>query len=91
VEVLLSQLVSLKSLNLKLYGSEEEVIYDKLVDPRALTAISPRADIPKVFCPKLEEITTMGLNGKNMKALIIARRDAGAPLKKDPYGDKPRK
>jgi hypothetical protein len=90
VEILLSELVSLTSLHLKLFGDEEEVIYDKLVDPWASrlgpafcsTTLSPRIEIPKVFCPKLEEITTTGLNGKSVKALIIARRDAGVPLKR---------
>jgi hypothetical protein len=83
VEALLSQLVSLQSLNLKIYGPEEEVIYDKLVNPQAPTTMSRGVvDLPKLFCPKLEEITTTGLDAKGMKALIIARRDAGAPLKR---------
>jgi len=83
VESLLSQLVSLKSLNLKICGPEEEVIYDKLVNPQARTWMSGSlVDIPKKFCPKLEEITTTGLDGESIKALVIARRDAGVPLKK---------
>lgn len=90
VEILLSQLSSLQSLNLKLFGADEEVIYEKLVDPWSLRigpassslTHSPRVDIPKVFCPKLEEITTVGLNGPSIKTLVIARRDAGAPLKR---------
>ena len=90
VEILMSQLTSLKSLNLKLFGAEEETIYEKLVNPWAYrigpasssTTSSPPVDIPKVFCPKLEEILTTGLSIKEMKALILARRDAGAPLKR---------
>jgi len=83
VESFLTQLLSLKSLNLKIFGPEEEAIYDKLLDPQARKWMSgPLVDIPKIFCPKLEEITTTGLDGGSIKALIIARRDAGAPLKK---------
>ena len=97
VEALLSQLTAVKTLNLKFFSEEEEAIYAKLIDPVALrfeyvshnnfapsfsSPLMPLEELPKVFCPHLEEITTSGLEGKQLKALIIARRDAGAPLKK---------
>jgi hypothetical protein len=89
VEILLSHLTSLTSLNLSnIYFSEEWLIFDKLIDswakrPSSTTTSGPLVDIPKVFCPKLEKISTKGLNSKSMKVLIIARRNAGAPLKRD--------
>lgn len=95
VEVLLSQLTSLKTLNLNIFSEEEEAIYAKLVDPLAYryesandfyasfsTPSMSLEELPKVFCPHIEEITTSGLDGEQLKTLIIARRDAGAPLKR---------
>ena len=88
VEVLLSQLTVLQSLKLKLFGPEEEVIFAKLIEPRASTIGSAR-DTPatpsevlrKVFCPKLEELTT-SVETDDLKCLITSRREAGAPLKR---------
>ena len=82
VEVLLTQLISLKSLNLQPSGRLDEVICDALVNPWVLP-IGPASvvDIPEIFCPKLEEIT-MRLDDESAKALITGRRDAGVPLKR---------
>lgn len=88
VEVLLSQLTALQSLNLKLFSEEEEVIFAKLIEPSAETVGSaltipaaPSTVLPKVFCPRLEELTT-SVEADDLKSLIVSRRFAGAPLKR---------
>lgn len=80
VEVLLSQLISLKSLNLQPSGRIDEIICDALLDPIGPTSV----DSPEFFCPKLEEIAT-SLDDETAKALIIGRRNAGLPLKRIRY------
>ena len=82
VKVLLSELRSLICLNLQPSMSVAEVICDALVDPSVLAIGQASDDLPNIFCPNLEEITTCHLDEKGAKALVAGRRDAGVPLKK---------
>jgi len=103
VEALLSKLTQLKTLNLKVPGPEELVIYEKLMDPAACrpenapttappssspispsapTALIPLDQLPKAFCPKLENLTTTNLEGHQLRPLLAARIKLGVPIKK---------
>ncbi|KAJ3509523.1 hypothetical protein NLJ89_g5178 [Agrocybe chaxingu] len=90
VEGLLGQLKALKSFNLKVVGQEEHVIFQKLMDtgagrPSNATSESDSGrfgELPKLFCPLLESITTTEVPGEEIKRLVAARRTLGVPLKK---------
>jgi len=112
-EAFLGQLVNLRSLNIKVVGPEEALIFQKLIDPQAtpspdsaiatgdnpltpLVAAPPsegnlaprpaagsssKPNLPNIFCPKLEAITTDQVDGPELKALVTKRRELGVPLK----------
>ncbi|KAF8908889.1 hypothetical protein CPB84DRAFT_1724676 [Gymnopilus junonius] len=93
-EALLGQLVNLKSLNIKVVGPEEALIFHKLIDPQATqpppdSAAAPqpaagsssRSDLARIFCPKLEAFTANQVDGAELRILVTKRRELGAPLK----------
>ncbi|KAF8817030.1 hypothetical protein BYT27DRAFT_7204821 [Phlegmacium glaucopus] len=86
VEAMLQQLTDLKALDLKCFGSEERVIFRKLIDPsagrkkRGETKIDAQP-LPKIFCPALETLTVSLVSGHRVKTLVMARKIAGVPLK----------
>ena len=82
VELLLAQLVALKTLQIEsLYPQENATIVEKLTMPAATRSESPNSS-DEVFCPKLEELAVSEWNGEKLRAIINARRNAGVPLKK---------
>jgi len=84
VEAMLQQLTDLKVLHLKCYGTEELVIFKKLIDPstgRTKGEETVAQTLPKIFCPALETLTISIVRGSQIKALVMARKIAGAPLK----------
>ena len=83
MEIFLSQLTALKSLSIPTFGEEEEMIFEKIIDPTSLRcAETVMGGLPGVFCPQLEEVIIGGCDGGRLKKFIISRRDAGAPLKR---------
>ncbi|KAF8158400.1 hypothetical protein B0H34DRAFT_789290 [Crassisporium funariophilum] len=92
VEAMLDQLAGLKSFNLKCFGEEEAVFFDKLINPSAgrpsLTSPHPPfatpylKALPKLFCPLLESMTTVSVTGAQVKLLVQTRKTLGAPIKK---------
>lgn len=88
VEAMLKQLTELKVLDLKCFGSEELVFFKKLIDPLARRKKQEDAQnkaiastLPKIFCPVLETLTISLVRDSQIKALVMARKAAGAPLK----------
>jgi hypothetical protein len=80
VEVMLVELILLKSLYLQTCRGEDEMICDALIGgavPIGQAAVDP----PTIYCPKLEEIAS-SLDEKRVKALIAGRQDAGVPLRR---------
>ena len=88
IEAMLKQLTNLKVFELNCFGSEELLIFRKLIDPMAgrkkkgETQNSAVAQtLPKIFCPLLETFTVSSVNDSKIKSLVMARKVAGAPLK----------
>ena len=88
IEAMLKQLTNLKVFELNCFGSEELVIFKKLIDPMAgrkkqgETQINAVAQtLPKIFCPLLETFTVTSVSESRIKSLVMARKTAGAPLK----------
>ena len=88
IEAMLKQLTSLKAFELNCFGTEELVIFRKLIDPLAgrrkqgETHINSVAQtLPKIFCPLLETLTVTSVSESRIKSLVMARKIAGAPLK----------
>ena len=88
IEAMLKQLTNLKEFELDCFGSEELLIFRKLVDPMAghekkgeaqISAIAQT--LPKIFCPLLETFTVTSVSDSQIKSLVEARKVAGAPLK----------
>ena len=88
IEEMLKQLTNLKAFELNCFGSEELVIFRKLIDPMAgrmkkgesqVSAVAQA--LPKIFCPLLETFTVMSVSESRIKRLVMARKVAGAPLK----------
>lgn len=96
VEAIYTQLTKLVSLNLKVVGAEEQVFFEKLVDPSfgrptSGESSSNAADsssasrlpaLPSVFCPQLVNVTTNSVDGSLLRKLVEARKAAGVPLKR---------
>jgi hypothetical protein len=76
-ELFLDQLVGLQTLNLNCTGEEEEMFFELLWRP-----LAPIAGPPKIYCPNLHTIWTIGVVGEQMKTFIEARKAAGVPIKK---------
>jgi len=86
VEAMLKQLTNLKVFELNCFGTEEMVIFRKLIDPMAgrkkpgqIKAVAQT--LPKVFCPLLETFTVTSVSESRIKSLVLARKTAGVPLK----------
>ena len=89
IEAMLKQLANLKVFELNCFGTEELVIFKKLIDPMAgrkkqgettqINAVSQT--LPKIFCPLLETFTVTSVSESRIKSLVMARKLAGAPLK----------
>jgi hypothetical protein len=87
-EAMLKQLTNLKVFELDCFGSEEMVIFRKLIDPMAGHKKKEEAQIsaiaktlPNFFCPLLETFTVTSVSESGIKRLVMARKVAGAPLK----------
>ena len=86
-DAMLRQLTDLKTLHLECFGREELVIFKKLIDPSAgrrkkeAQAETVPQTVPKIFCPLLETLTVARVSASQLKALVTARKNAGAPLK----------
>jgi len=84
-EAMLKQLTNLKVFELNCFGSEELVIFKKLIDPLAGRKRQGETHItqtlPKIFCPLLETLTVTSVSESRIKSLVLAREIAGAPLK----------
>jgi hypothetical protein len=89
VEAMLKQLTNMKVFELNCFGSEELVIFRKLVDPMAGRKKQGETQInaaiaqtlPKIFCPLLETFTVTSVSESRIKSLVMARKMAGVPLK----------
>ena len=82
VEAMLQQLQKLCILHLNCSGSEEVLIFKKLIDPLAGRKKNRDALIPpKIFCPRLKYLTVTVVSDSQLKALVTARKNAGVPLK----------
>ena len=88
IEAMLKQLTNLKVFELNCFGSEELVIFRKLVDPLAGRKRQGETHVntitqtlPKIFCPLLETLTVTSVSEARIKSLVLARKNAGAPLK----------
>ncbi len=95
-DLFLDQLANLKSLNIKLVGDEEDILFEKLVDPtrtvpwhvRTGSEATPPTSaaaaagfkLPAVFCSKLDTLTTNEADGARVQELVAARKAVGVPL-----------
>ncbi|KAF5369445.1 hypothetical protein D9758_002646 [Tetrapyrgos nigripes] len=73
-EMMLEQLANIHSINLNCNGDEEE-FFDKLME----TSTSGSGQMV-VYCPRLVNIATNGIDGKQMKKFVEVRKAAGAPI-----------
>ena len=82
VEAMLQQLKKLCILHLNCSGLEETMIFKKLINPLAGRKKKRDGLIPpKIFCPRLKYLTVTLVSDSQLKALVTARKSAGAPLK----------
>ena len=82
VEAMLRQLKKLCVLHLDCSRLEVLMIFKKLIDPLAGRKKKKDALIPpKIFCPRLKYLTVTLVSDSQLKALVTARKNAGAPLK----------
>ena len=89
VEAILEQLMELKVLYLKCFGSEEMVFFKKLINPSAGRKKQGKTQIntgentlSKIFCPVLETLAIIPVRSESeIKTLVRARKAGGAPLK----------
>ncbi|KAK7056759.1 hypothetical protein VNI00_002476 [Paramarasmius palmivorus] len=77
-ETMLEQLVNLKTFNLNCSDEEEEEFFKLLMKLNNSDPASPTV----LYCPNLSAIYTTGIDGKDMKAFVEARRRGGVPLTK---------
>ncbi|KXN88239.1 hypothetical protein AN958_07698 [Leucoagaricus sp. SymC.cos] len=81
VDKMLDQLTNLKCFNLNCAG-EGELFFEALLRTTSGSHANSSATGKKVYCPQLEEITTTGITGTQMKEFVVARAKAGLTLKK---------
>lgn len=75
VDKFYAQLAGLKTLNL----NAEDVYFEKLLKPGKTTELGSSVGI---YCPQLHTVTLTGVDGKEIRELVEARKAAGHPLKK---------
>ncbi|KAG7088466.1 hypothetical protein E1B28_012455 [Marasmius oreades] len=82
-EAMLEQLVNLKIINLNCCDEEEVEFFDLIKKMKPSPDGNYETPGPSVlYCPNLISIYTTGIDGKQMKAFIEARRQGGVPVKR---------
>ncbi|KAJ4482169.1 hypothetical protein J3R30DRAFT_3286304 [Lentinula aciculospora] len=79
-QLMLEQLVNLKSICLNCVGDEEE-FFTRLMELKATPSESGTTH-SVVFCPHLNTLMTTGVDGTTMRKFVEARKQGGAPLSK---------
>ncbi|KAF9527600.1 hypothetical protein CPB83DRAFT_856071 [Crepidotus variabilis] len=55
---------------------------EMLCDPAPSELLKPEDQLPKMFCPALEEVTTVYVDSNDLKDLVAKRKELGTPLKR---------
>jgi hypothetical protein len=84
VENMLDELRNLKSLNLNCQGEGEQFFETLLKATTSSSSESGSSSAPgkKVYCPTLKEITTAGIEGRQLREFVEGRTKAGAPIER---------
>ncbi|KAJ4000408.1 hypothetical protein F5050DRAFT_1731399 [Lentinula boryana] len=81
-QLMLEQLVNLKSICLNCVGDEEE-FFERLMELKPSSSSSESGQTQSVvFCPHLTTLMTTGIDGSVMRNFVEVRKQGGAPLSK---------